>query len=275
MVVHLSSGECAVDKSRQFAQELEWSNYARTAYFATVVPGVEVRISSEVILITDPEVPLVDGNHAAMLRTTPDRADALIERIIKHFQDRGLKPYVVLSPNCTPDDLPQRLEAHGFTQYGDPEHWLTLKKPFYAEAIRGSSKVTVREIGAEGIPDFCRVMVAAYNMPEEVLSILDRSFRYINDLPGIHNYVAYVNGEPVGCASMFSYLGYGASGSMGMLPGVHHTGAAFALFARGYQDWKKDGNKVMVFQTVLPKLERMLRIGGCERVFTCTYYVLE
>ncbi len=264
-----------MDKSRQFTLELEWSNYARTAYFATVVPGVQVRISSEVILITDPEMPMVDGNHAAMLRTTPDRADALIERIVKHFQDRGLKPYVVISPNCAPDDLPQRLTAHGFTQYGDPERWLTLKKPFYVEAIRNWGNATVREIGVEAIPDFCRVMVAAYQMPEEALPILDRSLRYINDLPGIHNYVAYLNGEPVGCASMFSYGGYGALGSMGMLPGVHQTGAAFALAARGYQDWKKDGNKVMVFQTVLPKMERMLRIAGCEPVFTCTYYVLE
>jgi hypothetical protein len=136
-----------VDKSRQFAQELEWSNYARAAYFARVVPGVEVTISNEVILIADPEVPLVDGNHAAMLQTAPERADALIEHIVRHFRDRGVKPYVVLSPNCVPDDLGQRLEEHGFTQFGNPEHWLTLEKPFYAEAIRGSGKVTVREIG--------------------------------------------------------------------------------------------------------------------------------
>jgi hypothetical protein len=43
----------------------------------------------------------------------------------------------------------------------------------------------------------------------------------------------------------------------------------------GYQDWKKDGNKVMVFQTVLVRLERTLRIGGCQRRFTRTYYVLK
>ncbi len=50
-----------MNDERQIANELEWSNYARTAYFATVVPGLEVNISSEVILMTDPAVPLVDG----------------------------------------------------------------------------------------------------------------------------------------------------------------------------------------------------------------------
>jgi hypothetical protein len=263
-----------VDKSRQFVQELEWPNYARTAYFATVVSGAEVSISSEVILVTDPEVPLMDGNHAAMLRTTPDRADALIERITRHYQERGLQPAVVISPACTPDDLPQRLEAHGFTQYGEVERWLTLEKPFYADALRPSKNIVVREIGLEGIPDFCRVMVTAYEMPEDVMPILVRNFGPINDLPGIHNYLAYLDGKPVGCMSMFSYLGHGALGSGGVLPEARRADVAFSLAIRGYEDWKKDGNKVMVFQTLLPWLERLLRIGGCKHQFDRTYYVL-
>ena len=259
---------------RQLANELEWSNYARTAYFATVVPGMEVNISSEVILITDPSVPLVDGNHAAMLRTPPDRADALIERIIKHYRDHGLKPYIVISPGCAPDDLPQRLEAHGFTQYGDPEVWLTLGKPFYADALRPSKTVAVHEIGSDEIPEFCRVMAIAYEMPEDTIPILARNFQYINGLPGIHNYLAYVNGQPVGCMSLFSYIGYGALGGAGVIPSARRADVAYTMAIYGYHDWKKDGNKVMVFQTVLPKIERMLRIGGCQRRFTRTYYVL-
>jgi len=263
-----------VENLRQVAQELEWSNYARTAYFATVVPGIEIRISAEAIIITDSEIPLVDGNHAAMLRTTPDRADVLIERIIKHYQQRGLKPYVIISPSCTPDDLPQRLQAHGFVQYGDTEYWLTLKNPWYAEMLRAPGNVTVREITQDEILDFCQVMVEAYGMPADVLPILDHNFRYINDLPGVHNYLAYMDGKPVGCISLFSYLDSSALGSGGVLPGARHASVAIALVVRAYQDWKKEGHRMMVLQTVLPKLERMLRIGGCQRRFTRTYYVL-
>lgn len=259
---------------RQIANELEWSNYARTAYFATVVPGLKVNISSQVILITDPAVPLVDGNHAAMLHTTPDRADALIEHIIKHYRDRGLRPTIVLSPGCTPEDLAQRLVAHGFAPYGDPEVWLTLGRPFYIEALRPSQHVAVHEIGSEEIPQFCRVMAIAYEMPEDSIPILARNLQYINNLPGIHNYLAYVNDEPVGCMSMFSYMGYGALGGGGVIPSARRADVAFTLTIRGYQDWKKDGNKVMVIQTVMPKMERMLRIGGYQRHFTRIYYVL-
>ena len=63
-----------------------------------------------------------------------------------------------------------------------------------------------------------RVMAVAYEMPEGTIPILARNFQYINDLPGIHNYLAYLNGEPVGCMSLFSYMGYGALGGGGVIP---------------------------------------------------------
>jgi hypothetical protein len=59
-----------------------------------------------------------------------------------------------------------------------------------------------------------------------------------------------------------------------VLPGARNAGAAFALAARAYQDWKTEGSQTMVFQTSLPKLERMLRIGGAQRHFSRTYYIL-
>lgn len=264
-----------MDDMIRAARELEWSEYARTAFFATVIPDVEVRISSEVILVTDPQMPMVEGNHAAMLRTTPDRADALIERIIQHYQDRDLTPYVAISPNCSPDDLPQRLLAHGFKQHAEPEQWLTLKDAWYAEALRGSNQIAVREIGQDGLVDFCQVMVTAFDLPPEVVPLLTRHFGDINDLPGVHNYVAYLEGKPIGCMSLFSYIGYSVVGSAGVLPGLRHTGAAFSLIAQCYQDYKKSGSKVLAFQTMLPKLARMFRIGGCKHIFTRTYYALE
>ena len=263
-----------MDDVSQADRELEWSEYARTAYFATVMPDVEVLISSEVILITDPQVPMVEGNHAAMLRTTPDRADALIERIIQHYQERGLTPYVAISSNCSPDDFAQRLLAHGFKQHAEPEQWLTLKDAWYVEGLRGPDPIAVCEIGQDGLVDFCQVMVTAFDLPPAAAPLLTRNFGCINDLPGVHNYVAYLDDKPIGCMSLFSYMGYSVVGSAGVLPGLRHTGAAVSLIVRCYQDYKKSGSKVLAFQTMLPKLARMFRIGGCKHIFTRTYYVL-
>jgi hypothetical protein len=263
-----------MDNLQQIAQELEWANYARTAYFASVVPGPEVRISSEIILITDPSVPMTDSNHAALLRTTPERADALIERVIRHYREVGQKPCMVLSANCSPDDLPQRLLARGFVQYGGEEYWTMLQDRTFAESLQGPENIPVRQASAEDMPDFCQVMIAAFDMPQDTLPILHHAFGLINDLPGIHNYVAYLDVKPIGCASLFSYLGIGALGSMSVIPSARNSGAMWALAARSYQDVKQDNDKAMIFQTPLVWLDRLLQNVGCVRVLTRTYYIM-
>lgn len=217
---------------------------------------------------------MTDANHAALLRTTPDRADAIIERVIRHYQDVGQKPCVVLSSNCSPDDLPQRLLAHGFVQYGGEEYWTMLQDRTFAESFRAPENVTVCQASAQDMPDFCQVMIAAFDMPQDTFPILDRAFGLINDLPGIHNYVAYIDGKPIGCASLFSYLGIGALGSMSVIPSARSSNAMWALAARSYQDMKQDDDKTMIFQTQLPWLDSLLQRVGCVRVLTRTYYIM-
>jgi len=264
-----------LDNLLNLSHEVEWSNYARSAYFATVVPGVEVRVSSEVVMVTDPLVPLVDGNHAAMLNTTPDQADDLIERIIRHYQERSLTPTVVLSPSCSPDDLDQRLIAHGFKLSGDPEYWLALTDGSAIESLKFPIDIEVHEIEQGELTEFCQIMAASFEMPDEMIPILYHNFSFVNELPGIHNYLACVNKKPVGCGSLFSYAGFSSFGSTGVLPEVRDYGIGYALYAHGYQDWKKDGTKMFLIQTLVPGLDRKLRQVGCQRLFTRSYYALE
>ena len=264
-----------MDNLRVLSHEIEWSNYARSAYFATVVPGVEIRVSNEVILVTDPLVPLVDGNHAAMLNTTLEHADDLIERIIRHYQERSLTPTVVLSPSCSPDDLGQRLLEHGFKPTGESEYWLDLEDASIIEGLKFPADIEVHEIEQAELTDFCQIMAAAFEMPGEIVPILYHNFSFVNELPGIHNYLACVNKKPVGCGSLFSYAGFSSFGSAGVLLEARNYRIGPALIARGYQDWKKDGTKKFLIQTLLPGLDRKLSQVGCRRLFTRSYYVLE
>jgi len=264
-----------LDNSRILSREIEWSNYARSAYFATVVPGVEIRVSNEVILVSDPLVPLVDGNHAAMLNTTHEHTDDLIDRIIQHYQERCLTPTVVLSPSCSPDDLGQRLLEHGFKLTGEPEYWLALEDGSVVEGLKFPADIEVHEIEQAELTDFCQIMAAAFEMPDEIVPILYHNFSFVNELPGIHNYLACINKKPVGCGSLFSYAGFSSFGSTGVLPEARFYGIGPALFAHGYQDWKKDRTKMFLIQTVVPGMDRKLSQVGCRRLFTRSYYALE
>ncbi|MDR3576785.1 MAG: hypothetical protein P4L50_23215 [Anaerolineaceae bacterium] len=264
-----------MENLRNLSREIEWSNYARSAYFATVVPGVEIRVSNEVILVTDPLVPMVDGNHAAMLNTTSDQADNLIERIIQHYQKRNLTPTVVLSPSCAPEDLEQRLLKNGFNLSGGPEYWLAIKDGSAIEGLKFPVDIEIHEIEQDELNKFCQIMAASFEMPEEMIPILYHNFSFVNELPGIHNYLACVDHKPVGCGSLFSYAGFSSFGSTGVLPEARDYGVGYALYAYGYKEWKKDGTKMFLIQTLVPGLDRKLSQVGCQRLFTRSYYALE
>jgi hypothetical protein len=251
----------------------EWANYCQVAYFARAVPGIDVRISSEVVMVTGPQMPTMEVNHAGLLRAEPEKADGLIREITAHYRDLGLQPCVAVSPACAPGDLAQRLEAHGYEKYGDPEIWLKLVDASYLEKLNYPPGITVRQIGKAELPTFCKLMAAAFELPEDMLPALQYGLEYTIDLPGMNSYIAYAGEVPVGCVSMNTTQGYSAIGSGGVLPGARRLGASYALWKRTYEDWKKSGSSDYVLQTVLPILARLLRMGGCRQLFTRTYYV--
>lgn len=259
----------------QLANRLEWANYARNAYFASVVPGMEVTVARNVVLVTNHEVPTVDGNHAAMLRAAPDEADALIDRIVRHYREIGITPYVVLSPGCAPADLPLRLQDKGFKVYGKPETWLDITHLPRAEKLPMPGYLEIHKITSGEMADFCRVIIEAFEMPAEMLPMMLRGFTPINDLEGIDNYLALVNGKPTGCASLYHYLGYTALGSGAVLPGARFMGVGAGLVGYLYREWQKSGSHTLLAQTSLGKLEQILILGGGKKLFTRQYYALE
>ena len=260
--------------TRETAARLEWANYAQVAYFARAVPGVAVSISSEMVQVTSQQIPMMDVNHTAMLRVPAECAGERIREITAHYRDLGIQPCIALSPACAPADLEQRLEAQGYEKFGGPEYWLKLVDTSVVEKLKDPPGITVRQIGREDLPTFCQVMAAAFEMPAEMAPMLQQGFEHTCDLPGVRSYVAYAGGQPVGCVSMNTYQGYTAVGSGGVLPDARRLGTSYALWKRTYEDWRKIDGGEYIMQTAIPMLEKVLRMGGCKRLFTRTYYVL-
>jgi hypothetical protein len=251
----------------------EWANYAQVAYLARAVPGVEARITSDMVMFTAPQLPSMEVNQAGLLRAEPECADELIKKITQHYRDLGIQPCIAVSPASAPGDLPQRLEAQGYEKFGEPEIWLKLVDASYLEKLAYPPGITVRQIGKAELPIFCKLMVTAFEMPDTMISELQRGLEYTVELPGLNSYIAYAGNEPVGCVSMNTTQGYSAIGSGGVLPGARRLGVSYALWKRTYEDWKKSGSSDYVLQTVQPILARLLRMGGCQQLFTRTYYV--
>lgn len=262
-----------MENPQQTAARVEWANYAQLAFYARAIPGVEVRVNSEVVQVTSSQIPMTEVNHAAMLRVPPERADDLIREITSRYRDLGVQPCVALSPACAPADLEQRLKDQGYEQQGGTEYWVKLVDTSVVESLPYPPGVSVRQIGREELGVFCDVMTRSFEMPPEAAPLLEQNFSYTIDLPGVYFYIAYAGDLPVGCVSMNTTQDYTAVGSGGVLAEHRRTGASYALWKRTYEDWRKQGGSEYIGQTMLPMLERVMRMGGCKRLFTRAYYV--
>ncbi len=254
--------------------ELEWANYAASLPSAAVTPGMEVILREDLILTRCTIFPTPDVNHACLLRTPPEAADALIDEIITYFQSQELPPTVFLSPACTPRDLPQRLAAHGFVRQESEEAWMVLD-------IRNISipdlypAVPIKQITKQDALTFAEIFMEAFEMPTDAAPAMAQLLEPSINLPGFHHYLALVQGQPVGTCSLICHETFGILGSAGVVPAHRRSGAVTNLTITAITEARREGVEALILQTAAGTLlERLLSISGFKKLFTRVCYTL-
>jgi hypothetical protein len=195
---------------------LERANYEASEPIMAHMPGTELALRDDVILTRCTDFPVPDANHACLLRTSPEQADGLIAEVVDYFRAKHLPPTILISPACTPTDLPLRLLQHGFTQQ-ETETWLVydLTKNIIP---RLAANVPVKQITKAQVPIFVDVFMKAFELPSEFTGGMAQAVEPSIGLPGVYHYLAYLDDEPVGTYSLICYKNIGILGSAGVLP---------------------------------------------------------
>jgi hypothetical protein len=253
----------------------EWVNYAATVPIARVTPGLDIVLRDDVIITSSEVFASPDTTHACLLRATPQTADDLIAEVVDYFQSRGLPTTVFVSPACTPADLPDRLERHGFVRQETEEAWLVMDNLPDMEIPSLLPKVAVRQIGPEEALTFAQVFMMAFDMPVDYAPYMAQLLAPSIGLPEVYHTIALLDGEPVGVLSLLCYKNYGVLGSAGVVPAHRRCGAAHNLGIDASIVAKKRGIDTLISQTAAgTPLERLTRISGFRREFTRTCYTL-
>ncbi len=253
---------------------LEWANYAAMVATAQATPGLEVVLRDDVILNRCERFPMPDLNHACLLRTTPEGAEALLEEVVAFFRVKSLPTTIYISPACTPGDWPERLRARGFVRQREEEAWMTVGVDTFIWG-KPSPAVEVRQIGPEDALTFSRVFLQAFGLPEAQAAVMARLIKPSIGLPDVYHYVAYEGGEAVGVCSLVCYGSLAIVGSMGVVPTRRGRKVFANLGYRVYRDARAQGAELALLQTTAGTLfERFLRISGFERAFVRQCYVL-
>lgn len=241
------------------------------------VPGVEVVLRDDIVVLSSQNFPSADINRAYLFRTTPERTDALIDEVVDFFKVRELPASIMVSPACTPHDLPQRLEARGFLRQETDEAWMVLEGLQKVRAPKIDKSVTVKRVeNKEDVTIFAEVMTGAYDMPSDWAPFLAQVLEPTIKVPGFAHYLAFVKGDPAATLTLMRHGQYATIGSGGVLPEYRGTRTIYNMAVEVLSEAKRDGVETVVGQTSLgPKFERYLRIGGFKMAFRRTEYRLE
>jgi hypothetical protein len=240
------------------------------------VPGVEVVLRDDIVILSSHTFPSADINRAYLFRTTPECAEVLIEEVVGFFKARDLPASIMVSPACAPADLPQRLEARGFVRQETDEAWMVLDGLQKARVPKIDNSVTVRRVETRGdVETFAEVMTGAYEMPSDWSPFLAQVLEPTIAVPGFANYVAFVRGIPAATLTLMRHGPYVTIGSGGVLPKFRGTRTIYNMAVEVLLEARREGVETVVGQTSLgAKFERYLRIGGFKLAFRRTEYKL-
>jgi len=240
------------------------------------IPGVEVIIRDDIVILGSHTYPDPNINRAYLFRATSECTDALIDEVVEFFKSRDLPVALMVSPACTPTDLPQRLEAHGFLRQETDEAWMILEGLQKIKAPKIDRSVTVKRIeNRTDVEIFAQVMTGAYDMPADWIPFLAQVLEPTIMVPGFAHYVAFVKEIPVGTLTLMRHGPYVTIGSAGVLPEYRGTRTIFNMAVEVLTEAKREGVETVVLQTSLgSKFERYLRIAGFKLAFRRTEYKL-
>jgi hypothetical protein len=241
------------------------------------VPGVEVVLRDDIVILSSHSFPSADVNRAYLFRTTPECTDVLVDEVIGFFKARELPASIMVSPACMPDDLPQRLEARGFVPQEVDEAWMVLNNLQKIKVPKLTRSVSVKRVESKAdVAIFAEVMTSAYDMPVDWAPSLAQMLEPTVTVPGFAHYLAFIKDVPAATLTLMCHGQYAIIGSVGVLPKFRGTRTIYNMAVEVISEAKNDGIQTIVAQTsVGPKFERYLRIGGFKLVFRRTEYKLE
>jgi len=264
-----------MDTSQQQIAQLEWANYAATLPIAQVTPGLEIRLSEEVIITSNAFFPYLDVTHACLLRATPKTVEPLIDRVIDYFQARTLPTTIFVSPACTPSDLPERLSRRGFVKNEGEEAWLIWPNLGQTVVPPLEPTIKVKVVSQADVPLFIETMTLVFEMPADFAPYLVQLTEPSVGLPGVYHYLALVDDQRVGTCSLIFCGGYGIIGGVGVIPAYRGSRAARGMTICVAREAQTQQVETLLLQTAsAAPLERFLRMMGFKKIFTRTSYTL-
>ncbi len=207
--------------------------------------------------------PIDYHNAVVHAHLSAEGADRAIREVIEKFTLHNVPGSWHLGPSMRPDDLGERLQAHGFQNGGD-EPGMAAYLPALNEHISAPDGLRiVRVQDTQTLALWAKTLAVDFGEGAREADWVAGIYRKIglgDEVPWRH-YLGWLGNEPVATASM--YLGAGVAGIYFVLtiPQARHRGIGSAITLAALQEARTMGYRVGVLGSSEPGFPVYARLG--------------
>jgi len=224
-------------------------------------PRAEIHDIPELLWgVTD--VPYALFNMALRARLAPENADAAIERVIRQCQARHLPLLWGIGPNDRPQDLSERLLAHGFKRTGGPVG-MAADLQALNDNLTAPPDMSIQPARDEAaVRTHAAIVAQVFDMPDFMIDAYVDFIRTLGftTVRPLRHYLGLLAGEPVATATLF--LGAGVAGiySVATLPEARGRGIGTAMTLTPLLEARAEGYRIGILHATkmgFPVYQRM------------------
>lgn len=208
-------------------------------------PGSEIYNEPELLRVCM-RVPFSTLNCVVRIQFKPEDADRKIDETHAYFESRNVPMIWEVGPTSSPHDIRKRLLNHGATFVEDqPAMTINLEKLRPTNLLPDG--LTIKHVDNEtDLQLWGHAVHTGSNMPKPILKVFVNMYKSIGygRENGWRHYMALLNSEPVGTASLFLGRSVAGINTVGTVPKARKQGIGTAITLTALDDAKKRGYKI-------------------------------
>jgi GNAT superfamily N-acetyltransferase len=219
-------------------------------------------------------IPVTYLNQIMYTRLADEEVEAQIVAMLDHYRSRDKTQFVWRTwPDTCPEDLGERLLAHGFTaRHIVPNMAADLQQ--LADDWPPPAGLTIARIGdAASLTFWAEVVRIVYDTSDDFARFLTHAFSVEVGDPATaaRHYLAWLDGQAVACATLF--LGAGVAGiyRVATLPGVRGQGIGGAVVITALREARAAGYRFATLRSSEIAHHLYQRLGFRDEFYTLSY----
>ncbi|MEJ2211614.1 MAG: GNAT family N-acetyltransferase [Anaerolineae bacterium] len=218
-------------------------------------------------------VPFATFNGVVHTQLSLEQAPARVGGLVEYFREQSLPMHWMVSKSSRPDNLEDLLEGQGLC-LASRQAAMAADLSALDDEQPELSGIEIRAVeNGTGLEAWHQVLAAGFELPDFVAQAFANLYRWCLTQPlPLYHYVAWREGEPVACSSLFLAAGVAGLHNVVTLPRARRRGIGTAITLAPLLQARDMGYRAAVLSSSLRGYDLYHRLGFEEYFQESTFF---